>query len=150
MLSIIAKLGSLLRQCSWPKTIPSLRNKPYKERLSYLNLFSLEKLRLRGKLIEWLKKKKSVLPNSTNVDSTTLFVMGDSTRTRNNRSKLKYGQVHSDCINFFFTNAVVRDWKRLPPSVGQCKSIAICSLSVFTRSVSTSWRRHNNCHLGLE
>ncbi len=67
------------------KMIPSLRNKPYEERLSHLNLFSLDKRRLRGKLIECFK-----IPNGfTNVDPTKLFVMDDSTRTRNNGAKLK-------------------------------------------------------------
>ncbi len=42
-----------------------------------------------------------------------MFVMNDSTRTRNNGAKLKCRQVHSDCTKFFFTNAVVRDWIRL-------------------------------------
>ncbi len=34
------------------KMIPSLRNKSYEERLARLNLFSLEKRRIQGKLIE--------------------------------------------------------------------------------------------------
>ncbi len=102
------------------KMSPSLCNKHYEERLSHLNLFSLEKRRLRGKLIECFK----ILNGLTKVDPTKLFVMNDSTRTRNNCAKLKCRQVHSDCTKCFFTNAVVRAWNRLPPSVVQCNSIA--------------------------
>ncbi len=101
------------------KIIPSLLKKSYKERLSHLKLFSLEKRRLKGKLIQCFK-----IPNGfTNVDPTKLFETDDSTRKRNNGAKLKCRQVHSDCTKFF-TNAVVRDWNKLPPSVVQCNSIA--------------------------
>ncbi len=37
------------------KMIPSLRHKPYEERLEVLNLYSLEQRRLRGDLIEVFK-----------------------------------------------------------------------------------------------
>ncbi len=113
----ISKLGDQRRAT---KMISSLRNKPYEERLSHLKLFSLEKHRLRGKLIECFK----ILNGFTNVDPTKLFVMNDSMRTGNNGAKLKCRQVYSDCTKFFFTNAVVRDWNRLPPSAVQCYSIA--------------------------
>ncbi len=73
--------------------IPSLRNKPYEERLSHLNLFSLETRRLRGKLIECFK----ILNGFINVDPNKLLLMDDSTLTRNNGAKLKYRQVNSDC-----------------------------------------------------
>ncbi len=133
--------------------IPSLRNKPYEKRLSHLNLFALVKRRPRGKLIDCFK----ILNGFTNVDLTKLFVMDDSTRTRNDGAKLKCRQVNSDCTKFFFTNAVVRDWNRLPPSVVQCNSIASFKNNLdryflhlhLTRSVSTPWWPHNNCHLGL-
>ncbi len=113
----IVKLEGVQRRAT--KMIPSLRNKPYEERLAYLNLFSLEKRRLRGQLIECFK----ILNGFTNVDASKLFMMDDTTRTRNNGAKLKCKQVHSDCTKFFFTNAVVRDWNKLPPSVVQSNSI---------------------------
>ncbi len=108
----IAKLVNVQRRAT--KMIPSLRNKPYEERLPHLNLLSPEKRRLRGKLVECFK----ILNSFTNVDPSKLFEVDDSTRTRNNGAKLKRRQVYSDCTKFF-TNTVVRDWNKLSPSVVQ-------------------------------
>ncbi len=93
--------------------IPSLSNKSYEERLSTLNMFSLEKYRLRGKLIECI----IILNGFTNVDRSELFMIDENLRTRNNGKKIKCRQVNSDCTKLFFTNVVVREWNKLPPSV---------------------------------
>ncbi len=108
----IAKLEGVHRKAN--KIIPSLLNKPNDERLPHLNIFSLEKRRLRGKLTECFKILNGFAK---------LFEIDDSTLTRNIGAKLKCGQVHSDCTKFFFTKAVDRDWNKLPPSVVQCNSI---------------------------
>ncbi len=91
----IAKLEGVQHRAT--QMIPSFRNKPYKERLSHLNLFSLEKRRLRGKFIKCYKLRNGF----TNVDATKLFVMDDSSRMRNNGAKLKCKQVNSDRQIFF-------------------------------------------------
>ncbi len=49
--------------------ITSLRNKSNEEKLAQLNLFSLEKRRLRGKIIECFK----ILKGFTNVDVNKMF-----------------------------------------------------------------------------
>jgi hypothetical protein len=113
----IAKLEAVQRRAT--KMITSLRNKSYEERLSSLNLFSLEKRRLRGKLIECYK----ILKGFTNVDPSKLFSIDNSARTRSNGVKLRCKQVQLDCTKFFFTNDVVREWNKLPPSVVQCDTI---------------------------
>ena len=113
----IAKLESVQRRAT--KMIPSLRNKSYEERLVNLNLFTLRKRRLRGKLIECFK----ILKGFTNVDFDKLFLIDDTSRTRNNGHKLKCRQVRSDCTKFFFTNDVVREWNKLPPLAVQCNTI---------------------------
>ncbi len=54
--------------------ITSLRNISYEERLASLNLFSLEKRRLRGKLIECFILNKSF----TNVNASKLSSVDDT------------------------------------------------------------------------
>ncbi len=101
------------------KMITSLRNKSYEERLASLSLFSLEERRLRGKLIECFK----ILKGFTNVEASKLFSVDDTSRTRSNSVKLRCKQVQLDSTKFFFTNDVVREWNKLPPSVVQCDTI---------------------------
>ncbi len=99
--------------------IPFLRSKSYEERPARLNLFFLEKHRLRGKLIEYFK----ILKGFTNVDANRLFILDDSSQTRNNGAKVRCRQLHLDCTKLFFTSDVVREWNKLPPSVVQCNTI---------------------------
>ncbi len=99
--------------------ITSLRNKSYEERLASLNLFSLEKRQLRGKLIECFKLFKGF----TNVDPRKLFSVDDISRTRSNSLQLRCKQVQLDSTKFFFTNDVVREWNKLSLSVIQCDTI---------------------------
>ncbi len=113
----IAKLEAV--QLKATKMIPSQRNKSYEERLARLNLFSLEKRRLRGKLMECFK----ILKGFTNVDANKLFSIDELSRTRSNGMKLRCRQTELDCTKFFFTNDFVREWKKLPPSVVQCITV---------------------------
>ncbi len=78
------------------------------------------------KISVWLNRWKMPF----NIDKCQLLQAGrrnkkfDNTlRTRNNGIKLKCRQVNSDCTNFFFTNVVVRERNKLPPSVVQCNTI---------------------------
>ncbi len=99
--------------------ITSLRNKSYEERLAQLNLFSFEKRRLLGKIIERFK----VLKGFTNVDANKMFSIDNKSRTRINEVKLRCKQVQLDCTKFYFTYDMVREWNKLPPSVVQCDTI---------------------------
>ncbi len=59
----------------------------------------------------------------TNVDGNNLFSFGDLSRTRSNGIKLRRRQIELDCTELFFTNDIVREWNKLPPSVVQCITI---------------------------
>ncbi len=57
------------------------------------------------------------------MDASKLFSVDDTSRTRSNGVKLRCKQVQLDSTKFFFTNYVVREWNKLPPSVVQCDTI---------------------------
>ncbi|MCP4269647.1 MAG: hypothetical protein GY777_29425, partial [Candidatus Brocadiaceae bacterium] len=72
----INKLEAVQRRAT--KLIPSLRNKPYEERLKDLKLFTLKKRRLRGKLIECFK----IIKGFTNINPSNLFTFVQNSVTR--------------------------------------------------------------------
>ncbi len=113
----ITKLEAVQRRST--KMIPSLRNESFEERLARLNLFSLEKCRLQGKLIECFK----ILIEFTNVDTNKLFSIDNLLRTRSKGIRLTCRQIGLNCTKFFFTSDVVREWNKLPPSMVQCITI---------------------------
>ncbi len=113
----IAKLEAVHRRAM--KMITSLCKKSYEVRLARLNLFSLEKRRLRGKSIECFE----ILKAFTNVDARKTFSIDNASRTRKKRVKVRCKQVQLDGKKFFFTNDVVREWNKLPPSAVQCDTI---------------------------
>ena len=113
----IERLEKVQRRAT--KLIPGLRNKPYEERLKELKLFSLEKRRLRGDLIEVFK----ILNKMVNVEADNLFHMQTDTRTRNNGWKLKGKRFNTDIGKYWFTNRVIEHWNRLPPSVVNAQTI---------------------------
>ncbi len=58
------------------------------------------------------------------MDASKLFSVDDTSRTRSNGViKLRCKHVQLDNTTFFFTNDVVREWNKLPPSVVQCDTI---------------------------
>lgn len=100
------------------KLIPSLRNKPYLERLRALNLPTLETRRLRGNLIETFK----IIKGFENVNSAYFFEF-DNGITRNNGFKLNGKRFCTNISKFYFTNRVVEVWNGLPKEVVDAKSI---------------------------
>ncbi len=108
-------------QCKVTKMVSSLCDKPYDEKLSALNMFPLEKRRLRGKLIECFKIQNSL----QNVEISTPAEIGDMMQTHVNSTKLNCRKVNSNCTIFFFTSVVTREWDKLPPSVVQGSMIDI-------------------------
>ena len=101
------------------KLIPSLRNKPYLERIKELDLFSLSKRRLRGKLIECFKTLKGF----NNIDASKLFTVITESKTRGNGIKLQGTTAKLDSTKNFFTFSVISEWNKLPENVVESSSI---------------------------
>lgn len=114
----VKKLEAVQRRAT--KLIPSLRNKSYHERLRDLNLFSLEKRRLRGQLIECFKTLKGF----NKVDASKLFTVDMDSRTRSNGLKLKKGKrPNLDITKNFYTFKIINEWNSLPTSVVNSETI---------------------------
>jgi ribonuclease P/MRP protein subunit RPP40 len=95
-----------------------LKGLSYKERLRELHLFSLERRRMRGDLIEVFKIVKGLV-NYSNLS----IELNCLTQLRGNRFKLSKSRVHSRLRAQFFTCRVVNHWNKLPDEVVSAGSV---------------------------
>ena len=105
------------------KMITSIRHKGYHRRLRDLKLFTLEKRRLRGQLIETFK----ILKGFNNIDHRNLFTLNEHP-TRNHGLKLQPKRFNTQPCGELMTYKIVNVWNRLPPTV-----IASGSVDTFKR-----------------
>ena len=103
------------------KMIRGLEHFPYEDRLRELGLFSLEKRRLQRELVAAFQYLKWDYKQEGNQH----FTQVDSDRTRGNGFKLKEEKFRLNARGKFFTERVVRCWKRLPREVVDAPSLKV-------------------------
>jgi len=99
--------------------VKGLKKLPYETRLKKLGIYSLERRRLHGDLIETFK----ILTGREDVNYSKFFELADVTRgLRGHSLKLFKPRCHTTVRQNFFSLRIVNEWNKLPQDVGEAPS----------------------------
>ena len=127
------KLESIQRRAT--KMVPSMRDKPYEERLKHLGIPSLYYRRARGDMIECYKYLTGIYKVPTN------FLPLDTSRaTRGHNLKLRKQAAKKQVKSNAFSRRVVNDWNALPEKV-----ISAPTLNCFKARLDNAWKDFRYC-----
>ena len=98
--------------------IDGMQGKRYQQRLEELDLYSLEKRRRRGDLIEAFKIIKGI----DHIKG--FFELSDNNTTRGHNLKLKKHRARLLSRYYFLNQRVVNDWNCLPGEIASLNSVS--------------------------
>jgi len=101
------------------KILPSLKNKPYEERLKILKLPTLKFRRQRGDMIETYK---ILTGKYDNVVTPNIPILSEC-RTRGNSLKIVNRRCHYDLRKYSFCNRITNVWNSLPEDIVSAPSV---------------------------
>jgi len=104
-------------------------------RLEALGLYSLQRRRLRGDLIETYK----ILTGNENIDSSHLFQKANTTDLRGHSLKLYKKRSRLDVRKHFFSQRIVDYWNRLPDD-----TVTTATTSSFKNRLDTWMDRYGH------
>src|SRR5664279_3936589 len=101
------------------KMVKCIRKLDYQDRLKYLGLFSLERRRRRGDLIETF----NILKQFDNVNPDQFFERSSTTNLRGHKLKLFKKRVSTTSRKNFISQRVINDWNDLPEEVVEASTV---------------------------
>ena len=128
MVQDVQRLEKVQRRAT--KLVKEVRSCSYEERLTRLDLMSLERRLRRGDLIETYK----IVTGKVDIDAGQFFELQDDGRTRGHHLKLKKRRSTHHFRNMSFANRVVNPWNELPDHV-----VSAPSTNVFKKRLDRHW-----------
>ena len=102
------------------KLVQGLNKMPYEQRLEALGLYTLQRRRLRGDLIETYK----ILTGKEKINSEQLFQKATTIELRGHSLKLYKKSSRLDIRKYFFSQRIVDYWNKLPDDVVSAATIS--------------------------